>query len=244
MPPFPSRQEIAWRQLPLPFVHRPLHGAADFLPAPSNAAALAWLSRTEDWPQLRLALWGEAGSGKTHLLALWAARMRADVLAGPVLPRDPGAPSRPLAIDDADTAAERPLLHLLNTAAEARLPVLLAGRAPPARWPVQLPDLASRLRAVAAVELRPAEDSLLRALLARLLAERQTAVPEAVQDWLLARLPRTPAAMREVSARLDRAALAVGRPVTRAVAAAVLEGLAEAAPDGDAAPPADAPLLL
>ena len=244
MPPLPSRPDAAWRQLPLPFVHRPLHSAADFLPAPSNAAALAWLGRPAEWPQLRLALWGEAGSGKTHLLSLWAARMRADLLAGPVLPHESGAPSRPLAIDDADAAAERLLLHLLNAAAEARLPVLLAGRAPPSRWPVQLPDLASRLRAIAAVQLRPAEDSLLRALLARLLAERQIAVPEAVQDWLLARLPRTPAAMREVAARLDRAALAAGRPVTRAVAAAVLEGLADTAPEGAAAPLSDAPLLL
>ncbi len=244
MPPLPSRPDTPWRQLPLPFVHRPLYGAADFLPAPSNATALAWLTRTADWPQHRLALWGAAGSGKTHLLSLWAARLGAVVLAGPVLPRDPAAPSRALAIDDADAAAERPLLHLLNAAAEARMPVLLTGRTPPARWPVQLPDLVSRLRAVAAVELRPAEDSLLRALLARLLAERQIAVPESVQDWLLARLPRTPAAMREVAARLDRAALAAGRPVSRAVAAAVLEGLAEAAPEGAAAPPSDAPLLL
>jgi chromosomal replication initiation ATPase DnaA len=235
----------AWRQLPLPFVHRPQHGAADFLAAPSNAAALAWLDRTAAWPQSRLALWGEEGSGKTHLLLLWAARQQAAVLAGPALPRGADLPAGPLAIDDADAAAERPLLHLLNTAAEARWPVLLTGRAPPARWPVRLADLASRLRALTAVEIRPAEDSLLRSLLARLLAERQIAVPEAVQEFLLARLPRTPAAIREVAARLDRAALAAGRPVTRAVAAAVLEGLADPAPDPDpVAPPPGLPLLL
>lgn len=245
MPPPPAPQAALWRQLPLPFAHTPHHGAADFLPAPSNDAALAWLDRTEDWPLLRLALWGEEGSGKTHLLRLWAERMRAAVFSGPALPRDLGGAVGPLAIDDADTAAERPLLHTLNQAAEASQPVLLAGRAPPSRWPTALPDLASRLRAVTAVEIRPAEDSLLRALLARLLAERQIAVPEAVQDFLLARLPRTPAAMREAAARLDRAALAAGRPVTRTVAAAVLEGLADPAHDGSiAAPPANAPRLL
>ena len=78
-----------------------------------------------------------------------------------------------------------------------------------------------------AVEIRPAEEELLRALLARLLAERQISVPEAVQDWLLLRLPRTQAAMREAAARLDHGALAAGRGVTRALAAAVLDELAD-----------------
>ena len=213
------------RQLALPFAHAPLY-AADFLDMPSNAAALAWLARPADWPQHRLALWGDEGCGKTHLLHLWARRCGAAVLAGPALPRRETAPDRPLAIDDADAAPEMPLLHLLNAAAEAGLAVLLAGRMPPARWPAELPDLASRLRATAAVEIRPAEDALLRALLTRLLAERQVAAPAPVQSWLLARLPRTPAAVREAAARLDRAALAAGGPITRGLAADVLADLA------------------
>lgn len=228
----PSALARCWRQLALPFAHAPLY-AADFVQMPSNAAALAWLGRPADWPQRRLALWGAEGCGKTHMLHLWARRAGAVLLSGPALPRREPAPTAPLAVDDADAAPERPLLHLLNGAAEARLPVLLAGRTPPARWPVQLPDLASRLRATAAVEIRPAEDELLRALLAHSLAERQLAVPEAVQAWLLTRLPRTQAAVREAAARLDRAALAAGRRIGRAVAARVLEemGAAEAAPE-------------
>ena len=117
-----------------------------------------------------------------------------------------------MAVDDADAAPERPLLHLLNAAGEAGLPVLLAGRAAPARWHAALPDLASRLRAITAVRIGPAEDELLRSLLARLLAERQLAVAEPLQDWLRLRLPRSQGAIREAVARLDRAALAAGGP--------------------------------
>ena len=63
-----------------------------------------------------------------------------------------------LALDDADTVAAEPLLlHLLNTARDRGLRVLLAGRTPPSRWPVRLPDLSSRLRAITAVEIRPPE---------------------------------------------------------------------------------------
>lgn len=218
------------RQLALPFPHVPRYAAADFVAADSNAAALAWLGRG-DWPERRLALWGAAGCGKTHLLHLWAARAAATVLDGPAL-RGLPPPVGALAIDDADAVPDEPaLLHLLNAAAEARQAVLLTGRTAPSRWPLRLPDLASRLRAVTAVPVGAPEDALLRALLARLLAERQLAVPEQVQDWLRLRLPRTAAAVREAVARLDRLALASGSAVSRPLAATVLAGLQEPGED-------------
>jgi chromosomal replication initiation ATPase DnaA len=209
------------RQLALPLAHRPEFTAASFIEAPSNAAALAWLARGTEWPGGRLALWGEAGCGKTHLLHIWVRRVGARF----ALPQEAEPPSGPIAIDDADAAAadEHGLLHLLNAAAEAGHAVLLAARAPPARWPVVLPDLASRLRATAAVEITPADDTLLADLMGRLLVARQLAVPLALQSWMLLRLPRTPAAVREAVARLDRASLAAGGAVTRSLAAAMLE---------------------
>ncbi len=219
------RPPQAWRQLPLPFSHQPTYDAAGLFEAPCNSTALAWLDRQEAWPQRRLALWGAEGSGKTHLLHVWAGRTGAELLHGAELAGLPAPPGGPLAIDDADTARERPLLHLLNAAAEAGQPVLLAGRAPPARWHVDLPDLASRLRSIVAVQIEAPDDALLRAMLARLLAERQLQVAEDVQDWLLLRLPRTTAAIRAASARLDRMAMAAGRKVNRGLAAAALSGL-------------------
>jgi len=211
-------------QLLLPFVHRPGFAAVDFLEAPSNAAALVWLGRTADWPGGRLALWGVAGCGKTHLLHLWAADHGSRLVAGSELTEPP--PARGLAIDDADLAAnEAALLHTLNAATEARCPVLIAARQPPARWVTRLPDLASRLRAITAVEIAPAEESLLRALLARLLADRQISVPTALQDWLLLRLPRSPGVLREAVGRLDRASLAAGSGVTRSLARRALDDL-------------------
>ncbi len=235
------------RQLPLPFDPTPRYEGQAFLDDESNAEALAWLERAADWPQGRLALWGEAGAGKSHLLHRWASRRGGELRAGPGLRFVP--PTVPLAIDDADAAPEAALLHSLNAAAEAGLPVLLAARTPPARWNVALPDLASRLRAITAIAIRPPGEALLRALFTRLLADRQLAVPEPVRDWLLLRLPRTADSMREAAARLDRAALAAGRRVSRPLAAAVLAELTPEADHEDLAhapsglSPAPAPLL-
>ncbi len=41
---------------------------ADFIEDASNADALAWLDRPETWPGGRLAVFGPAGVGKSHLL--------------------------------------------------------------------------------------------------------------------------------------------------------------------------------
>jgi chromosomal replication initiation ATPase DnaA len=151
------------------------------------------------------------------------------------------APERPLAIDDADAAAdEEALLHLLNAAAEAKQPVLLAGRAPPARWRVGLPDLASRLRAATAVQIAPPGDDMLRRLLLSLLIERQFIVPEAVQNWMLLHLPRRAGVMREAAALLDRAQFEAGRHVTRRLAADCLAPLLADRDESLAAEPAEA----
>lgn len=218
-------------QLPLPFGHRPGFSAADFVEAPSNQAAVAWLGRIADWPGGRLLLWG--GCGKTHLLHIWAERCGAVLWDGPSLHGLPDLPERGgIALDDADaTEDETALFHLLNAAGEAGLPVLLAGQTPPSSWATRLPDLASRLRAITAVEIGPPDDMLLHVVLARLLADRQLAVPNAVQDWLLRRLPRTAAALRGAVARLDEASLAGGRAITRPLAAEVLADLIEVSPN-------------
>jgi chromosomal replication initiation ATPase DnaA len=234
----------------LPLFRGPRFAAEDFREAPSNAEALAWLSRAADWPVGRLALWGEAGCGKTHLLHIWATRLGATFWRGPDVRALPELPEHGLALDDADAATkdETALLHLLNATAEAGLPVLLASRTPPARWPVRLPDLSSRLRAITAVQIGPAEDSLLRDLLPLLLADRLIVLPDPVLRWLLEHLPRTTAKLGEAVARLDAISMEHHREITVPMAREVLADLMAADMDeisGTAPPPSrDDPRLL
>jgi chromosomal replication initiation ATPase DnaA len=213
------------------------YAPADLMEDASNAAALAWLRRPGEWPAGRLALWGPAAVGKTHLLR-WAAARHGwwlwpgggGTLRGiPAIP--PAAPGVVLDAADAIAAAAQPgaaeagLFHLINICAERRLPLLLAGRAPPARWPVALADLRSRLRGTHAVAVGVPGDALLAALLAKHFADRQLRVRPALVAWLLARLPRDPAALAAAAALLDAAALAAGGALTPARARAALAAL-------------------
>ena len=222
-------------QMLLPFPRAHNFDSRDFLPAASNQEALAWLDA--DWPDRRLALWGPTGCGKSHLLHLWAERAGATILAGRNLQDLEGVPeSGALALDDADTVTAEPLLlHLLNTARDRGLCILLSGHTPPSRWPVRLPDLSSRLRAITVTEVRPPSEDLLAMLLTRLLSDRQLSVAQSVQDWLLTRLPRSPAALRQAVALLDQVSLISGKPITRVLAAGVVGSKELAAADPDEA---------
>jgi chromosomal replication initiation ATPase DnaA len=224
--PVPPNQQPA-----LPIFDEPRYSAESFVAAASNTEALAWLNSTGEWPGGRLALWGGAGCGKTHLLHLWAERTDATFWRGADLRAFPDLPSNGIALDDAGAADERALFHLLNATAEADLPLLVASRSAPGRWPVQLPDLRSRLRAITAVEVGPPDDALLRALLPRLLAQRLLRVPEPVMTWLLQRLPRTVPLLSEAVARLDAVALEYHREITVPMARDVLVDLLSADAD-------------
>jgi chromosomal replication initiation ATPase DnaA len=209
-------------QLPLPFEHQPSYEPSDFIAASSNRDALTWLDAP--WPDQRLALFGPPGCGKSHMLRIWQQRTGAVLLTGPTLTNLDQIPLvGALALDEADALADETLLfHLLNTARDRGLRLLLTGRPPPARWPVRLPDLSSRLRAITAVEIAPPDDELLAALLKRLVADRQLAMSQPAQDWVLHHLPRSPGALREAVALLDRESLVSGVAITRTLAVKVL----------------------
>jgi chromosomal replication initiation ATPase DnaA len=215
------------RQLALELDHRESFDRADFLAAPGNAAALALIDGWPDWPGRVVALTGPEGAGKSHLAAIWAHSAGARLVACRAI----DARSVPQALSTGalviEDACERDLdeaamFHLLNLAHEERAFVLLTAREAPALWPVALPDLASRLRAMPAVALAAPDDALLRAIMVKLFADRQLAVDEALIGYLMTRIERTCAAARAAVAELDRVALRLKRPVNRALAGEIL----------------------
>jgi len=215
------------RQLNLALGYRESFDRADYLCGRGNETALALIDRWTEWPTCALALIGPEGSGKSHLAAIWAKAAGGRVIAGHAV----DAPSVPvvlsngaLAIEDVDRDEldEGALFHLLNLAREQSAYVLITARQAPASWPIQLPDLASRLRALPVVTLDPPDDALLAAVLVKLFADRQLAVDERLIEFLVHRIERSFAAARVAVAELDHEAMRLKRPVNRALAAEVL----------------------
>jgi len=197
-------------QLVLPLEPNNAMTRADFIIAPGNARALAFVDSFPDWASPAAALCGPSASGKTHLARIWAERAGAALLDARSL-RDavPGA-AVVENIDSAPTFAHEPALFALL---EQGAPLLLTGRGAPRTWPVSLPDLASRFQALLAFELGASDEALLMALAVKLFADRQLVVPESVVTHLVRTLERSPAALRDFIARADAAALAGKKPV-------------------------------
>ena len=161
----------------------------------------------------------------------------------------PDLATGPVAVEDIDQIAGNPeaetgLFHLHNLVLAEGHSILFTGNAPIVQWGLQLPDLLSRLQGatVAALEqealasqfgdfapefrnlaLEAPDDALLTALLVKLLADRQLTPKAELIPYLLGRMDRSFAAAIDLVERLDSASLAQKRPITRQLAAGVLD---------------------
>jgi chromosomal replication initiation ATPase DnaA len=206
------------QQLPLDLAFRPAFGTADFVVADGNSDAVAWIDRWPDWPAHALAIHGPKGSGKSHLAHVWQGKCGATILTAPSADGVP--PPACVILDEPAGWPETALLHLYNALREAGGYLLIVSETPPARWPIALPDLSSRLASIPAVALAAPDDALLIAVMAKQFADRGLEVNDDVLRYVVSRIERSFAAAAEMVARIDRVALAEQRRVTLAVARA------------------------
>jgi DnaA family protein len=168
----------------------------NFVPG-ANAELLARLRefRAGNFPDTILYVWGEPGSGKSHLLqACGGAHVADDV-------------------DRLDAAAQIQLFNIINEARQSGGKVLAAGSAPPAQLPLR-EDLKSRLAWGLVYQVKRLTDEE-RAIFLRAEAERRgMRVPEEVVSYLLSHVRRDLPTLAAILDALDRASLELKRPIT------------------------------
>ena len=225
------------RQLTFDLAGDPAHARGDFLVAGANRLALAMLDAPETWPQGRMLLIGEAGAGKTHLTSFWAEEHDAErISARLLLPEtadelvfDGGA----LVVEDAHRAgglpeAEQALFHLWNLCHAQQCRLLLTARTAPRDWGLTLPDLRSRMDAMPQIRIDTPDETLLASVLVKLFADRQMPVPSGLIDWLVLRMDRDLGLARKLVEGLDQEAMSDQKPITRRLAAELLDKLTTA----------------
>ena len=219
-----------FRQLPLNLDVSPAYSVDDFIVTPCNAEAMAWLRRWPNWPGYGLIIYGPSGCGKSHLARVWQEQTKARLIYGADLIKNDQVlrlGSSAVVVEGADDANERALLRLYNGIVEARKTVLLTAKTVPTGWSMMLPDLVSRMTALAAVGIEKPDDSLLQAILVKQFSDRQLQIGAEVVVYLVNRMERSFESAREIVAVLDEMALDQQRPVTVSLAGEALERLAE-----------------
>jgi DnaA family protein len=188
------------RQLPLQ-ISAPAEPRFESYLAGANVEALARIRALAagSLDEAIVYLWGEPGSGRTHLL-------RAAAYANPEL----------FIADDVETldaAAQQALFVAINAARDGQAAVLAAGAAPPALLPLR-EDLRTRLAWGLVYQLKPLTDAEKALYLREEAKRRGLRLGDEVIWYLLNHFPRDLGSLHRVLEVLDRYSLASQRTVT------------------------------
>ncbi|HEU4621923.1 MAG TPA: DnaA/Hda family protein [Burkholderiaceae bacterium] len=184
-------------QIPFDFA-RPGATLANFVPG-RNTELLARLEAL-DFPAV-LYLWGEAGSGKTHLIEAT---------------RETHGP-RVVVADNAQSlnaAEQEALFDAFNRTLQGGAKLVVAGDAPPLRLQHLREDLRTRLGAGLVFEVQPLSDDEKRLAIRAAAHERGLALGDEFVAYLLTHFPRDLRRLIALLDALDRYSLAAKRPVT------------------------------
>jgi DnaA-homolog protein len=210
----------AMQQVPLPLVPRAQGRFDNYLPGP-NAAVVAQLA-SELPPRAPVYLWGEPGSGKTHLLQAVAHACRQRGLpvglfeVATPLPWAFDEHWRALLFDDvhAFSAEQQHQAFALCVEAQTRgLAWLASGAVPPVDLPLR-DDLRSRLAWGQTHALKTLHEEETLAALGQEAERRGIALTPEVLRYLLSRYSRDLSSLMRLLDRLDQYSLARGRAVT------------------------------
>ncbi len=219
---------MAMDQLILRFAAEPSYRAEDFLVSDSNRKAWMWLQPGQYWPQPVFLLQGPHASGKSHLAAIWANQHQAPVIGAETLTtaRDPAeyfASGHCLVVENIEKAKnETVLLHLFNFSQQQEKSLLMTVDSAACWDHFKLPDLRSRLQATTQAQISQPDDMLLAAVLIKHLTDRQLGWNDALIAYILPRLERSFAAVRQVAEKLDELALRKKQALSVALAREVL----------------------
>jgi DnaA family protein len=184
------------KQLALGISPPPKPTLDNFVPG-ANAELLARLRelRSGTFAESVLYLWGESGSGKSHLLQASAAAHAADD------------------VEKLDEASQIGLFNAINEARQSGGVVLAAGNAPPAQLPLRA-DLKSRLAWGLVYQVKPLDDEERAAYLRAEAARRGMQLPDEVVAYLMTHMRRDLRSLAAILDRLDQVSLELKRPIT------------------------------
>ncbi|MBY0282228.1 MAG: hypothetical protein K2W94_08785 [Alphaproteobacteria bacterium] len=210
------------KQLLLPLNAISLYSRNAWVVGDCNKDAMKWIDTWPNWQNVRfICVFGESGSGKTHLAHVFQNKTKAlywDAKSLELLsPYEMTGEAKVIVLDNADSLAKDHsewLFHLYNCVRENNVFLMMTAKKPPTQWETNLPDLKSRLSTIVAAELSQPDDVLLASIFQKQLYERGLRVSTEVIEFLLKHIERSFGAANLWINKLDRYAATHRRTIT------------------------------
>ena len=195
-------------QLAFDLTARHACGRSDFWVAPCNQEAIAWIDKYPDWPMHAVLIYGEEGSGKSHLASIFSdTKIEASALTENALPT-----ASKIVVENVDHLQnEEALFHLFNSVQEQGCGLLMTARQLPN---FSLPDLRSRIAMIPKAEIKMPDERTIEAICAKVFEDKQILVEVSVFSYIATHLPRSFATIQKVLNLADSIALQKGRRIT------------------------------
>ena len=202
------------------------HERHSFFISEANKNAVAILEDCTTWPQGKMIVLGPKASGKSHLLKIWLNEKDAQ----PIDPlgdfEQPEAGAK-IVVDNLQNVAgigpaETRLFHLHNHLQSTGGLLLMASSIAVRQAGFRLSDLLSRLEGTSCTKIDRPDDALLHAVLLKAFMDRQLSPSPEVLAYILKNIDRSFDAAGDIVARLDVISMSTKRPITRAMAANIL----------------------
>lgn len=205
-------------QLPLALSYRKAFGRADFVVAPCNREAVSWIDKWPKWPFPAVLIYGEKGSGKTHLASIFSDyKIEARDLTDDFMPFF----QKKIVVENLnELASETALFHLFNFVRDLGGSLLLTSENRP---DFSLPDLRSRMLSVPKAIISMPDEQFVATFLDHAFRERHILVDEPVISYAVTHMARSFRAIQDLIQRADSLSLATGRKITIPIIKEVLE---------------------
>ncbi len=205
-------------QLPLALSYRKAFGREDFMVAPCNREAVSWIDKFPNWPVPAVLIYGETGSGKTHLARIFSEyKMEARDLTDDFMPFF----QKKIVVENLEElASEVALFHLFNFVRDLGGFLLLTAKYIPT---FHLPDLRSRMMTVPKAAISMPDERFVFEVLQKAFEERHIWVDEAVISYAVRHMARSFREIQDVIQTADALSLAEGRRITIPVMRETLE---------------------
>ena len=194
----------------------------DFLVSKSNKQAYKLINRWPNWSSRKIIIFGDSGTGKTHLSKIWQEKTSAITLNLNKFKKikfdNFFLEKKKFIIENISNFfdkikkkdkddLEKNLLHFYNLIDEKKGYVVLTASIAPKFWGIKLPDLKSRILSSITVKLKKPNDELLSSVLVKLFLDKQILIDKKIIKFIVYRSERSFTSLQSLVNKIDEQSL-------------------------------------